>query len=111
MHVRICRCWVSIRDLSNLAAADLSDFVGSAVLCHRSEERVDHAVRISLSALNPETTVEEPCVCQHLPDYRMAPVVWCHLGIYCDTVIVVACLEYLRDSQHLVKGDANQVGS
>jgi hypothetical protein len=62
MHVA-CVCGrVTIRDLLDLLPTDLSKLVERTILSNCLKISIDHGVGISLSALNPETTVEESSV-------------------------------------------------
>jgi hypothetical protein len=109
MHVIDVGGGVAVRDLTQLSAIHLSQFLLAAVLCHCLEECVEHRVGVSLSALYPETTVVEPSVGQHLPDDGMSPIVRSHLGVDGYTIIVMSCFQHLGYCQHLVQGDANEV--
>lgn len=111
MHVVDIRCRVSIRELSDLTPTYLRYLINCTVLGDCLEEGIDHRVWVSLSALDPETAMEEPCVSKHLPDNRMTPVVWLHLRVYCYSEVIVTGFQDLRDSQHLIKRDANKVRS
>lgn len=62
MHVVKVSGRVAIRDLPYFLSADLCKLVQGPILCYCLKEGVDHRVGVSLSALNPEATVEEPSV-------------------------------------------------
>lgn len=89
MHVAISRGRVAIRDLFNFLATDLGQVVKWAILSDGLEEGIDHWVGVSLSALDPETTVEEASVYKHLPNDWMAPIVRLLLGIDGEAEVVV----------------------
>jgi len=109
MHVVKVSGRVAIRDLSYFLSADLCKLVQGPILGYGLKEGVDHRVRVSLSALNPETTVEEPGVHEHLPDNRVAPIVWLHLRIDRQSEIVVPRFQHLRHCHHLIQRDAYQI--
>ena len=92
MHVIDVRSGVSIGELSKFLTSHLCEVFLAAVLSNGLEVRVDHRVGVSLTALNPKTTVEEPCVCQHLPDDRVSPIVRSHLWVNRYAVVVMSCL-------------------
>ena len=109
MHVPDVGRRVAIRDLSYLFSSHLRNLVQSAIPRHCLEEGVYHGVGVSLSALYCESAMEEAGVSKHFPDNRMTPIVGLLLWVDCDTEIVVAGLENLRDGHHLVQRDADQV--
>ena len=62
MHIAHICGRVAIRDLLDLLPTDLRQFVKRTILSDSLKISIDHRVGISLSALNPETTMEEPSV-------------------------------------------------
>ncbi len=96
MYVVCIGGWVSVRDLCDLLSSEQCQLLLGAVQCNSLEVSVDHGIGVSLSALNCETTVEEPGVSEHFPYDWVSPIVWLHLWEYLDAEIVVASLENLR---------------
>ena len=107
MHVIDVGCWVSVRELLNFSSAHLSDFIDAAILSDSLEVCVNHGVGVSLSALNPETTMEEAGVSKHFPHNRVTPIVGSHLWVYLNAIVVMSGLQNLRDGEHLVHGNAD----
>jgi hypothetical protein len=109
MHISFVRCWVSIGDLIDLLACQLRYVLACTVLGDCLEEGVDHGVRISLPALDPETTMEEAGVNKHLPDNWVSPIVRLQLRVNGDAEVVVAGFQHLGYGHHLIEGDANEI--
>ena len=62
MHISHVSGWVPIRYLAHFLATDLCELIQRPILSDSLKISIDHRVGISLSALNPETTMEEPSV-------------------------------------------------
>ena len=83
--------WIAIRNLTNLPSLYLCKLLDTAIKGYCCEEGVNHGVRVSLSAFDPETTVEETSLEKHLPNDWMTPIIWSHLRVYLNTEIVMSC--------------------
>ena len=62
MHIAHICGRVTIRYLLDLLPTDLRELVKRTILSDSLKISIDHRVGISLSALNPETTMEEASV-------------------------------------------------
>lgn len=85
--------WIDVAHLMQLLAGHHGDLAWCSVPDYCVEESVHQRVGVSLSADAGESTVEESCVLQHLPDCRITPVIGYLLWEDLDQEVVVATLE------------------
>lgn len=96
-------------DSVQLLPRQLGELLRGSVFGHAVEVTVDETVWVSLTTNASKSTVEESCGFEHLPDRRVAPIVWDCLREDLDFEVVVSASEHSWRGEGLVDVHADHV--